>query len=247
LDETAAELESIRVAGAQRNSCHAADVAVAAQLDAVFDDIGQAHGGLDILVCCAGVYGPKGSLEDVDWQDWMHAVEINLFGTVLACRAALRWMRRRRGGKIVLLSGGGATAPMPRLSAYAASKAAVVRFAETLAEEVRDSQIEVNAVAPGGLNTRLLDEILAAGPDAVGPDFYRRAVQQKRDGGVPLATGAELVLFLASAESNGISGRLLSAVWDDWQALPHRREKLAKSDVFTLRRIVPADRGWDQP
>jgi 3-oxoacyl-[acyl-carrier protein] reductase len=169
-------------------------------------------------------------------------VRVNLFGTVLMCRAVIPLLRRRGFGKIVNLSGGGATAPLPFLSAYAASKAAVVRLTETLAHELKDARIDVNALAPGALNTRLLDEVLAAGPEKIGAEFHRRALRQRDEGGAPLDKGAELCVFLASAESDGISGRLLSALWDDWRALPARREELERSDVYTLRRIVPADR-----
>jgi NAD(P)-dependent dehydrogenase (short-subunit alcohol dehydrogenase family) len=197
------------------------------------------------LVNSAGVYGPMGLVEEIDWGAWVQAVEINLMGTVLPCRAVLPLFRAQGYGKIVNLSGGGATAPLPRLSAYAAGKAAVVRFTETLAEETQGSGIDVNAVAPGALNTRLLDEVLAAGPKQVGDAFYERALKQKDEGGVPLEKGAELCSFLLSAASDGISGRLISAVWDPWEKLPELRAKLHQSDIYTLRRIVPADRGLD--
>jgi NAD(P)-dependent dehydrogenase (short-subunit alcohol dehydrogenase family) len=200
-------------------------------------------GGLTVLVNNAGVYGPMGRLEDVDWAEWEEAIRINLVGTALMCRAALRPMRARGYGKIVNLSGGGATGPLPRFSAYAASKAAVVRLTETLAEEVRDDHIDVNAIAPGALNTRLLDQVLEAGPDKVGREFHARALKQKDEGGAPLEKGAALAAFLASARSDGITGRLLSAVWDDWERLADRRAELEGSDVYTLRRIVPKDRG----
>jgi NAD(P)-dependent dehydrogenase (short-subunit alcohol dehydrogenase family) len=200
-------------------------------------------GGLDVLVNSAGVYGPKGPTESVDWGEWVRAIEIDLFGAVLLCRAAVPALRRRGGGKIVQLSGGGATAPLPRLSAYAASKAAVVRFAETIAEELRPDRIDVNCIAPGALNTRMLEEILAAGPAAVGEEFYGKAQRQKEQGGAPLERGAALAVFLASRASDGITGKLLSAVWDPWERLAEHRDELARGDVYTLRRIVPADRG----
>ncbi|HEX5000045.1 MAG TPA: SDR family oxidoreductase, partial [Terriglobia bacterium] len=151
-------------------------------------------------------------------------------------------------GKIIQLSGGGATNPLPRISAYAASKAAVVRLAETLAEELRDSHVDVNAIAPGALNTRLLDEVLEAGPAKVGARFYERSLQQKREGGAPLYRGADLAVFLASAASDGITGKLLSAVWDPWERLAEHADELRSTDIYTLRRIVPKDRGatWDQ-
>jgi len=220
------------------------DVSQPAAVQAMVGAVDTRFGRIDVLVCNAGVYGPKGPVEDVDWSEWMRAVEINLFGTVLCCRAVVPVMRRGGSGRIITLSGGGATQPLPRLSAYAASKAAVVRFTETLAEEVKDAGITVNAVAPGALNTRLLDEVLDAGPARVGEAFFARAVQQKADGGTPLELGVDLVAFLASSASGAITGRLLSAVWDDWRTLPDQGERLTSSDVFTLRRIVPADRGW---
>ncbi len=132
---------------------------------------------------------------------------------------------------------------MPRISAYAASKAAIVRFAETLAEEVRGSGIDVNCMAPGALNTRMLDEILEAGPQKVGQAYYDRCVAQKQSGGAPMERAAELALFLASDAGNGISGKLIAAIWDDWERWPEHVDALRASDAYTLRRITGRDRG----
>jgi NAD(P)-dependent dehydrogenase (short-subunit alcohol dehydrogenase family) len=129
------------------------------------------------------------------------------------------------------------------LSAYAASKAAVIRFIETLAEETRAYHIDVNAVAPGALNTRMLDEFLAAGPEAMGAAFHERSLRQKQEGGVPLCKGADLAVFLGSSLSDGITGKLISAVWDPWNTLPSHLDDLNGTDVYTLRRITPEDRG----
>jgi NAD(P)-dependent dehydrogenase (short-subunit alcohol dehydrogenase family) len=137
---------------------------------------------------------------------------------------------------------------LPRMTSYAASKAAVVRFTESLAHDLKPHGIDVNAIAPGALNTRLLDEVLVAGPEAVGEGFYERMVKVKREGGTPLSCGAELAVYLASDASNGITGRLISATWDKWSTLHERALELDATDVYTLRRIVPADRGlnWDE-
>lgn len=199
---------------------------------------------LTVLVNNAGVYGPKGTIDQIDWQQWVEAIEINLYGSVLAARALFSHFVRCGYGKVIQLSGGGATNPLPGLNAYAASKAAVVRFAETLAGELRQHCVDVNSIAPGALNTRMLDEVLAAGADRVGQAFYDRAREQQRSGGVPLEQGARLAVWLASSASDGITGKLLSAVWDPWQELPSHIADLA-SDVYTLRRIVPADRGLE--
>jgi 3-oxoacyl-[acyl-carrier protein] reductase len=220
-----------------------ADVADPESCRAVVARATQLLPDLSVLVNNAGVYGPKGPIEEVDWDEWVSAIQINLFGTVLMCRAIIPHLRKKNYGKIINLSGGGATAPLPRISAYAASKAAVVRMTDTLAEELKDAKVDVNAIAPGALNTRLLDEVLEAGPEKVGKQFYERSLKQQKEGGAPLDKGAALAAFLASARSDGITGRLLSAVWDDWANLPSKREQLAKGDVYTLRRIVPEDRG----
>jgi NAD(P)-dependent dehydrogenase (short-subunit alcohol dehydrogenase family) len=201
------------------------------------------------LVNNAGIYGPKGRFEDVAWEEWVHAIQVNLFGPVLLCRAVLPVFRRQHYGKIVNFSGGGATAPMPYVSAYAASKAAVVRFSETIAREVAGEGIDVNSLGPGPVNTQMLEEILAAGPGKVGSTFYEKALRQKVAGGEPPEKGAALCVYLLSAESDGITGRLISAIWDPWRNLAQRAEELANSDIYTLRRIVPKDRGlnWGEP
>ena len=203
----------------------------------------QRFGRIDILVNNAGIYGAMGPIEEVDWTQWIKAIEINLFGSILMCRAVLPAMKEQHKGKIIQLSGGGATNPMPNISAYAASKAAIVRFAETLAEEVREFNIDVNAIAPGALNSRMLDEVLAAGREKVGQAFFDKSIKQKESGGTGFEKGAELAVFLASDASNGITGKLISAVWDDWEHWPEHLDELRTSDVYTLRRIVGRDRG----
>ena len=202
---------------------------------------------LDVLVNNAGIYGPKGNLETTDWAEWVNAIRINLFGAVFLCRELLPHFKVLGRGKIINLSGGGATAPFPRFSAYATSKAAIVRFTETLAEEIREQHIDVNAIAPGPLNTRFTDEVLEAGPDRVGREFYEKARIQKTQGGAPMEKASELCVFLASAASDGITGKLLSALWDPWADLDGHKDELRRTDIYTLRRIVPEDRGkkWE--
>jgi NAD(P)-dependent dehydrogenase (short-subunit alcohol dehydrogenase family) len=221
-----------------------ANIAVEADVEKLAKRAAEDLGGLDVLVCNAGVYGPKGAIDELDWESWVDAIQINLLGTVFCCRSFLPLLRASERGKIILLSGGGATKPLPFLSAYAASKAAVVRFGETLAGELRASGIDVNSVAPGALNTRMLQEVLDAGPEKVGTAFYEASVKQRDLGGTPLELGANLCLYLASDESNGITGKLVSAAWDPWQQLHHHRQELDETDVYTLRRIVPQERGF---
>jgi len=222
-----------------------ADVAESEAVDALIDFAIDKMGRIDILVNNAGIYGPKGPTDSVDWLQWVQAINVNLLGSVLMCRAVITHMKRQGYGKIVQLSGGGATNPLPNLSSYAVSKAGIVRFIETLAIEAADYGIDANAIAPGALNTRMLDEVLASGPEAVGKEFYERALQQKASGGAGLEKGAKLAVFLGSADSDGITGKLISAIWDPWEELDRYKVNLEDSDIYTLRRIVPSDRGLD--
>jgi NAD(P)-dependent dehydrogenase (short-subunit alcohol dehydrogenase family) len=224
-------------------TCDVADkTQVSALVQTAINDFGQVH----ILVTNAGVYGPMGGIEDVDWDEWTRAIEINLYGTILPIRAIIPHFKANGGGKIVNLSGGGATSPLPNISAYAASKSAVVRMTETLAGELADHNITINAVAPGALNTPLQDELLAAGPAVVGEKLYNKIKSVRHDDkGAPMDKGAALCVFLASSDSNGVSGRLLSAIWDDWRDLPNHLDDLNHSDIYTLRRIIPMERGHD--
>ncbi len=199
-------------------------------------------GSLDALVLNAGIYGPMGATESVSLDEWKRALEINLYGVLLPSRAAIPHFKKAGRGKIIVLSGGGATNPLPNISAYAASKAAVVRLMETLAEELKDFHVDVNAIAPGALATRLVDEVLAAGAEKVGAAFFEKNKNWKEKGAVPLELGASVAVYLASADSDGITGKLISAQWDPWEKLHEFKGDLG-GDIYTLRRIVPKDRG----
>jgi 3-oxoacyl-[acyl-carrier protein] reductase len=202
---------------------------------------------LTVLVNNAGIYGPMGSLDKIEWRDFVRAVETNLFGPALMARALLPHFRRQKYGKIIQLSGGGATSPLLRLESYGASKAGAVRLAETLALDLSEYNVDVNSVAPGLLDTGMLSQVLEAGPEAVGQTYYDK-MADSRSGGrcTDMSVPAALCVFLASAASDGITGRLISAVWDDYADWPNHLDELKKSDLYTLRRITGRDRnsGW---
>jgi len=247
---------------AQKVSAKTCDVANEAQVNELVAFALKELGSLQALVLNAGIYGPMGPTESVPLDEWRRAININLFGVLLPSRAVIPHFKNSsssrgkevqinnqseppHGGykKIIILSGGGATNPLPNISSYAASKAAVVRLGETLAEELKPFHVDVNMIAPGALATRLVDEVLAAGPEKVGAAFFEKNKGWKEKGAVPLELGASLAVYLASAASDGITGKLISAQWDPWNDLQKHRDELAKSDIYCLRRIVPEDRG----
>jgi 3-oxoacyl-[acyl-carrier protein] reductase len=223
-------------AGPTKLSTHVEDLSDPDAPPRLIDTVLAAHGRIDILVNNAAVQGPIGSLESVDFAQWRAVFDVNFFAPARLCQLVIPHMRQR-GGKIINLSGGGAAFPRPHVSAYGASKCALVRLTETLAIELKSDRIDVNAVAPGPMNTRMLEEVLAAGRSAV-PLEFDAAEKRRRDGGAPLENAAELVAFLASSASDGLTGRLISAVWDDWKSLADRRDEIAATELYTLRRVT---------
>lgn len=243
LDEARLDLQKL-IKPNQRIEAVSCDVSEQSDVKKVVDVAFNKFGAFHVLVNNAGIYGPKGEIESVSWDDWVRAIDVNVYGSVLMSRQVVPYFKKQGFGKIIQLSGGGATNPLPNISAYAVSKAAIVRFAETLAEELREFGIDVNAIAPGALNTRMLEEIIEAGPDKVGKEFYEKSLKQRESGGSSLQHGAALAVFLASSKSDGITGKLISAVWDNWSEWPSHLEELSKSDAYTLRRIAGRDRGF---
>jgi len=193
----------------------------------------DAFGGLDVLIAAAGVQGPIGPFLTAKPKAWNETIEINLLGAVNACRAALPPMIEKRSGKLILISGGGSAYARPNFTAYAASKTAVVRFGETLAEEVRDHNVQVNIIAPGAAYSHMTDEILHAGEDRAGRKEIEDAEKVQITGGVQAEKQIALALFLASERSNHISGKLIH-VNDDWKKF---EQENMKPELFTLRRV----------
>lgn len=220
-----------------------ADVADEPLMEGGLSQVIERFGRLDGLIHSAGIYGPIGNTMDVSLDDWMNTIRINLGGSVVTTRVISRHLKKNGGGRIVLFSGGGAATPFPNYSAYGCSKAAVVRLVETLSIELAPFDIEINCVAPGFVATRLHQETLSAGPETVGKEFFTRTAEVVEKGGVSPDVGASCASFLASDLAAGITGRFVAAPYDDYRAWPKHLDEIADTDFFTLRRIIPRDRG----
>ncbi len=216
----------------------ATDVTAPEQVTNLVQKSIETFGQVDILVNAAGTYGPIGRAWEVDAQEWANTFSVNLFSSFLLCQRVVPHMIRAGRGKIINFSGGGATSPLCRFSAYGVSKAAVVRFTETLAEELKEFNIQVNAIAPGAVDTKLQDSVMAAGEKA--GDLLQRIsrLRETGEGGTPREVPAELSVFLASDDSGNLTGRLISAPNDKWESWTDERlaEIMAKP-WFTLRRL----------
>lgn len=219
------------------------DVADWPQVERAAANVSAVWSHADGLVTCAGVQGEIGPALAVDPVKWSATVRANLDGTYFALRGFAGLLHRGRRAKIVCLSGGGATKARANFSAYGAAKTAIVRLVENIAEENRGRPLDINAIAPGAINTRLTDEVVRLGPAIVGQAEYDTAVKQQATGGGSLERALGLIDFLLCPKSDGITGRLLAAPWDPWPTLDTHVATLAQSDIYTLRRIIPEERG----
>jgi NAD(P)-dependent dehydrogenase (short-subunit alcohol dehydrogenase family) len=198
---------------------------------------------IDVLICNAGVIGPINKFLETDLQEWQDAFSINLYGTVNLIMSVLPSMVSRKFGRVIHISGGGATSPLHGMSSYAASKAATVRFIETLSLEYEDSGVTLNSIAPGMLKTKLLDQMLNAGSNRIGENLFKKSWDKADASFDSTEKALELIEFLTSNLSAGITGRLISAEWDNWTEWPNYLDQLKNTDLYTLRRITGRDRG----
>ncbi|MFZ5926365.1 MAG: SDR family NAD(P)-dependent oxidoreductase [Acidobacteriota bacterium] len=208
------------------------DVRDYGQVEAAVERFRAFAGPVRALICAHGALGSIGPLSDCDPRQWLDGVVTNLGGAAHLCRAVLPDMLSARAGKIVLLAGPGAAQPRPNFSSYSAAQAALARLAETLAEEVREANVQVNCMNPGPTYTSLTDDIIAAGPLA-GAAELEAALKLRTTGGARPEEQVALARFLCSSRSNHVSGMLIS-VSDNWRKLEHSR---SHAGMFTLRRI----------
>jgi 3-oxoacyl-[acyl-carrier protein] reductase len=243
LEAAADELDAARVNETQALSILDADLETDEAVAQVVEAAQNAFPALHGLVNNAGILGPIGPAWENDWAHWQRTLRVNLLAPVALCRDVTPWMARTGGGAIVNLSGGGATSPRANFSAYATAKTGLVRFTETLAVEAREFGVRVNALAPGAMPTDMLQEVLHAGPESIGAAEYRKAQEQAQAGAGVAEKAAAACAFLLSDRAKDITGRLISAQWDNWEKLDSLSGELAATDIYTLRRIVPEDRG----
>ncbi len=197
----------------------------------------ERFGRIDLLVNNAGISGPVGPLQGNDIDDWVSTITVNLTGTFLVCRAVIPVMLEQSSGKIINLSGAGATNAWSNMSAYCSSKAAVVRLTEVLAQELDGKGITVNALGPGSVHTSMWDRMTEQAEEA-GADFiHQLGLRVTSGGGASIDECAELAVWLASGECGALTGRLISATADDFRDLPSRIEEIMAGEAYTLRRV----------
>jgi NAD(P)-dependent dehydrogenase (short-subunit alcohol dehydrogenase family) len=218
---------------------HACDVADEEQVKAFASWLRSQTPTVDVLLNCAGAFGAIGPTDQTDSDEWFDTIKTNLFGTYLTTKHILPLLSESPDPRIINFSGGGAFNPFPNYSAYACSKAAVVRLTECQAAELAPRGITVNALAPGFIPTEAHEKTLAAGPGRAGTLHFQRTQAVLSAGGAPMANAIELARALMSPRTHGLTGKTISAGFDPWKtdAFVDRLAEITRSDLWTARRV----------
>ncbi len=202
-------------------------------------------GKIDILVNNAAIIGPIGEISQIKGKDFFDAIKNNIGGTVFCTKAVIPYMKSQKQGCIINLSGGGGLYPLPYYDAYSASKAAIVRLTENFALELEEFHINVTAISPGAVNTKMFDQQLKVDKNSIGKKNWQALQDRLASGGDSIDKVSELALFIACQNRKEFNGRVISAIWDNWENISNKKEKIIDTDTFQMRRIVPKDRGID--
>ena len=227
--------ETLQLLGDEHALALATDVSDSEQVSALVQHVTEKLGPIDLLVNNAALAGPSGPTWENDAQSWWRCQEVNLRGPFLLCHAVLPGMIARKKGRIINVASAAGTVSVPYLSAYVTSKAALIRFTETLAFEARPHGISIFAMHPGAVRTPMTEELLASAGKQWLP-WLEYIFQQGQD--ETPEPGANLVLFLASGKADTLSGRLIMGPQDPAEMV-NKADEIRQKDLFTLRLRQP--------
>jgi len=226
------ESQGHTVIGLNRSGKLSCNVADYKQVEDCARYVLDAYSNIDGLITCAGTQGEMGKIQKTEPDGWSDTIRVNLDGTYNSIRAFYPLMDLARRPKILCFAGGGAANGRPYFSAYASAKAGVVRLVETFSMEETDA--DINAIAPGAIKTNIINRALELGANVIGQEEYNKVVKQNEGGDDPTHM-LELVDWLLSEKSDGVSGRFISAKWDDWKNFNSGN---LNNDIYRLRRSV---------
>jgi len=209
------------------------EASVSGMVDRVEDELGP----IDILFNCAGAQNAIGPVQDCAPRDWLSDITVNLYGVFLCSHMVLPRMLERNRGYVINMIGGGTTSPVAHASAYGSSKAAVMRFTETMAEELAGTEVRVFAMSPGLVRTEMVRHIVES---PAGQRWYAERVNAMLDQGmdVPPTFAAEMAVQLVSGRLDALVGRAVRADRDTAAELAQRADQIVANDERVLRMIA---------
>ena len=217
-------------------SFYAIDISNELEVKSMVNKVHGIYGKISILVNNAAVIGPIGEVSTIDGKEFMDTLSINVGGTFFCTKAVIPYMKNQINGSIINLSGGGGLSSFPFYDAYSASKSAIVRLTENFALELEKYKINVTAISPGAINTKMFDDQLKVDKELLGKSNWENLQKQVISGGDSTDKASELALFLVCQKDRIFSGRVISAVWDNWEEIA--KTKITDSNMFKMRRIV---------
>jgi len=180
-------------------------------------------------------------LENSD-EDWTKNIYVNLIVPAILSKFFAKLFKVNGGGAIIVFGGGGASSPRPNFSSYATAKAGLARFVETFANELNETGVTINMIAPGIMPSEMMDQIINNPKSAGTLEVFKAKSALTNTNWLPTKV-IELCDFLTQNFELEISGKLISAEWDNWRELTGHIAELNGSDLYTLRRITSKDRG----
>jgi NAD(P)-dependent dehydrogenase (short-subunit alcohol dehydrogenase family) len=226
------ESQGHTVVGLNRTGKLPCDVTDYTQVEDCARYVLDTYSNIDGLITCAGTQGEMGKISKTEPDGWSETIRVNLDGTYNSIRAFYPLMDLARRPKILCFAGGGAANGRPFFSAYASAKAGVVRLVETFSME--ETGADINVIAPGAIKTNIINKALQLGPLVIGQEEYNKVTKQNEGGDDPTYM-LELVDWLLSEKSDGVSGRFISAKWDDWKNF---KSSELSGDIYRLRRTI---------
>jgi 3-oxoacyl-[acyl-carrier protein] reductase len=217
-----------------------ADVSDPSQVRQFAEQVVERLGQVKVLVCNAAVLGPVGRIKDVSPDAIASSFAVNVYGFSNCVTFFWPSLEKASPFRIIALAGGGLGGPnqMKRAPAYVPSKSALVSMVELISDEVVSAGGTANVIAPGDIPTNFMKTVIDAGPIAAGDLLYSQALQREgKDIGSAHQRFLELLVFLLSEQSSKISGRFLSARWNDPVSLYERSRLDLSESLFRLRRI----------
>jgi 3-oxoacyl-[acyl-carrier protein] reductase len=193
---------------------------------------------------CSGIQGFAGLSSEITYEEMNRVFNVNLFSSIFFTSYLSMTLKNEEKLSIIHFSGGGSSSPRPMFLSYSLSKTSLVRYVENFAAENMNPNIKINAIAPGVMPSKMQKEIIRNLGLRDAKD-YMNAEKSLSSGDFDFTRIFSLCNFLLSDESEGITGKLISAEWDNWMEWPNHISEIKNSDVYTLRRIVARDRGQE--